>query len=551
MSPVTPTASFPTSVWDTFFGDRDDRSDYTPLGPEGGLAVCAEVEAIEKHLRPTADDLVIWVAPHGVAANATGAIVNPYATIAAALAAITSSKKIVALLPGTHVLSGVTVIPVAQTGVKIIGIGGASSVTITAITGNQAFSLTPGAQGAAYVLTIEGVTLNQFAAKKGLYIDDTAIDGSVTVNLKDVHMVMDSSGSSIDLLHAVNQTVTINCEDCTFTGPLTIDCINASDAFNFTRCVVTGGIASDAGAVAAAFTLKDSEVLHAGITGGHGSQTLTVVNCWTPLAPFDANDAAGSHTAAIKTENNVFVDANAVASLANGSIAAPYDTVQAGIAAMTATRKTLLILPGSYTLAGSTALPVATTGMKIIGVGGSSAVIIAGANANQAFSLTPGAQGGAFAITIEGITINQYAAKKGLYIDDTSIDGSVTVNLKDVHMVMDSSGDSVDLLHAVSGQLVILNFEDSTFTGPFAIDSANAGDRFNFTRCVLPNIVTDATDIASAFLFKYSTLASAGMSGGHSTQTIVVLYSLASDNTLVETGEFAGSHTETLIAPTT
>ena len=130
---VTPIASFPTSVWDTLYGDRDDRSDYVPAGPEGTMEIVAEIEAIEKHLRPTADDLVIWAAPHGVAANATGAITNPFATIAAALAAITTTKKIVALMPGTYTLAGITVIPVTQTGVKNVGVGGASAVTILSL----------------------------------------------------------------------------------------------------------------------------------------------------------------------------------------------------------------------------------------------------------------------------------------------------------------------------------------------------------------------------------------------------------------------------------
>lgn len=298
MAVVTPSAKFPTSVWDTFYGDRDERQDYTPLGPEGGLRVCAEIEAIEKHLRPTADDLVIWAAPHGVAANATGAITNPYATLAAALAAITATKKIVALMPGTYTLAGDTVIPVAQTGVKIIGIGGSSAVTITAITADQALSLTPGAQGAAFEITIEGITLNQFATKKGLFIDDTSIDGTVTVNLKDCHFVMDTSGDSIDLLHAVSgQAVIINCENCTFTGVITVDCANASDVFEFVNCNLAGGLASDTGAVTAGFIFRYSVIKATGVSGGASQQTIKSLYCTTDgNALVATGEFTGSHT---------------------------------------------------------------------------------------------------------------------------------------------------------------------------------------------------------------------------------------------------------------
>jgi hypothetical protein len=222
---------------------------------------------------------------------------NPYATIAAGLAAISATKKIVALLPGVYTLAGVTALPVAQTGVKIIGLGGSNAVTINAITGDQAFSLTPGAQGAAFTITLEGITLNQFAAKKGLYIDDTGIDGSVSVGLIDVIFVMDTTGSSIDLLHAVDQTVAIVADRCVFTGPITLDCINASDAFTFVHSTLSGGVVSDAGAVAAAFVFKYSILKASGMSGGHSSQTIISLGCFaTDNTAVETGEFAGSHT---------------------------------------------------------------------------------------------------------------------------------------------------------------------------------------------------------------------------------------------------------------
>lgn len=295
--PTTPNPNFPTSIWDTFCGDRDDREDYTSPGPAEHMRIISEIESMQKHTRPPYDDTTIWVAPWGVAANACGSIINPYATLAAAFAAITASKKVVALLPGTYALSAAQALPVTQDGIKIFGVGGASAVIITGANANQAFSLTPGAQGAAFTITIEGITINQYAAKKGIYIDDTAIDGAVTINLKDVHCVMDTSGSSIDLLHAVNQTVTINCEDCTFTGEVTIDCINASDAFNFTRCNLAGGLASDTGAVAAAFKFDFCEIKASGVSGGNAAQTIIALYCTASDGTLaETGEFTGSHT---------------------------------------------------------------------------------------------------------------------------------------------------------------------------------------------------------------------------------------------------------------
>jgi hypothetical protein len=241
-----PVAQFPTTVFDGKSENRPTGKEYKAPEANDWQQIVNEIIAVEQAVRPAYDDLTIWVAPHGVAANATGSVTNPYATLAAALAAVSATKKIVCILPGTYTLTAILALPVGQDDVKIIGIG---NVTIVGADANQAMSLTPGAQGAAFTITLENINVTQFAAKKGLYIDDTGIDGAVTVNLTNCNFTMDTSGSSIDLLHAVNQTVSINVTGGTYTGPITVDCINASDAFTFTRCTLTGGLVSDAGAI--------------------------------------------------------------------------------------------------------------------------------------------------------------------------------------------------------------------------------------------------------------------------------------------------------------
>jgi hypothetical protein len=245
-----------------------------------------------------ASDLVIWVGPHGVAATATGSLTNPYPTLALAFAAISATKKVVALLPGTYTLTAIQALPIAQDDVKIIGVGGSKVTFIAGGDANQALSLTPGAQGAAFTITLQGITVNQYAAKKGLYIDDTAIDGAVTINLKDVVFVQDTSGVPIDLLHAVDQAVTINSDHCNFgNGAITLDCINSSDAFNFDYCNLPGGLVSDAGAVTAAFVFKYCNIKSAGVSGGHANQTIVALYCMASddtLA--ETGEFAGSHT---------------------------------------------------------------------------------------------------------------------------------------------------------------------------------------------------------------------------------------------------------------
>jgi hypothetical protein len=293
-----PAASFPSAVWDTVTQRRASQNDYVDPGPAEYAEVMSEILAIETSLVSLAADKVIWVAPNGVAATATGSLTNPYPTLALAFAAITATKTIVALMPGTYTLTAAQALPIAQDGVKIIGVGGSKVVTIAGGDADYALGLTPGAQGAAFTITLQGITVNQYAAKKGLYIDDTAIDGAVTLNLKDVAFVQDTSGVPVDLLHAVNQTVTINADHCDFgAGAVTLDCINASDAFNFDYCDLTGGLVTDTGAVAAALVFKFCTIKASGVTGGHSSQTVVALYCIASdntLA--ETGEFAGSHT---------------------------------------------------------------------------------------------------------------------------------------------------------------------------------------------------------------------------------------------------------------
>jgi len=293
-----PVASFPSAVWDTVTQRRQTQHDYVEPGAAEYAEIMSEILAIETSLVSLAADSIIWVAPHGVAATATGSITNPYKTLAAAFAAITASKKTVVLMPGTYVLTAVQALPVAQDGVKIIGLGGSKAVMVSGGNFDQALSLTPGAQGAAFTITLQGITVDQYAAKKGLYIDDTAIDGAVTLNLKDVIFTQDSSGVPIDLLHAVNQTVTINADHCDFgLGAVTVDCINTSDSFNFNYCNLPGGLISDAGAVAAAFVFKFCTIKASGVSGGHSSQTIVALYCVaTDNTLAETGEFAGSHT---------------------------------------------------------------------------------------------------------------------------------------------------------------------------------------------------------------------------------------------------------------
>ncbi len=289
------TASFPTAPWDGLTSFRPSRMTNRAPDDRDWDEMVAEVVAIETAIYPSVADGVIWVAPHGVAATATGSLLNPFATLLAAYASVAADNAIICLLPGTHVIAAEIAIDGSYTGIKIIGVGG-SDVTILNVTAtaDQAISVTP-AIATAFAITLQGIDVQQYAAKIGLLIDDTGQTANpITVNLKDVKLTMDTSGDSLDLVHAVDIGVILNIEDCVFTGLTDLDVASTSDVYTFRRGVFET-IATDATNKVMAINLFNTTLV--AISGGHSSQVVSALHCTssTDLTMFVSADT-GSQT---------------------------------------------------------------------------------------------------------------------------------------------------------------------------------------------------------------------------------------------------------------
>jgi len=273
------TASFPASVWDGLTNFRTNRRVVRAPDYEDWDEMLAEVLAIETSLVGLAADTTIWVAPWGVAATATGSMTNPYATIAAALAATTATKKTVCLHPGTYTLAAAVAIPGTLSGIKIIGIGGSEVTKVDQAADFDAFTYTP-AQAALRELTIQGIEVLQYAGKAGLAIDDTGQTvAGITINLNDVKLTMDATGDSLDTVHAVAVALILNMNDCVCTGLVDLDIINAGDRLFAKRCELTGGVTLSAGAVAAESTFEYCILKNGTSMTSAAAQTIRAIFC--------------------------------------------------------------------------------------------------------------------------------------------------------------------------------------------------------------------------------------------------------------------------------
>jgi len=236
----------------------------------------AEVLAIETQLYPVAADSVIWVAPHGKSTG-SGSLTNPYASLALALAAVDADNMTICLLPGTYTHAAELEITGSYTGLKIVGVAGSAATILDHTTADdQAISITP-AVATAFAITLEGITVLQYAAKIGLVIDDTGQTvNNITVNLKDVKLTMDSSGDSLALTHAVDIGVILNIDDCVFTGLCDLDVASTSDVYTWNggeMAVVDTSVTDKVMALNLFYTKLTS------FTGGHASQVVSALHC--------------------------------------------------------------------------------------------------------------------------------------------------------------------------------------------------------------------------------------------------------------------------------
>jgi len=232
---------------------------------------------------------------------------------------------------------------------------------------------------------------------------------------------------------------------------------------------------------------------------------------------------------------------------ATGKLTNPYASLALALAAVTADDTVICLMPGTYTVAAEIEIDGTYTGLKIVGIGGSDITVFdVTATDDQAISITP-AIATAFEITIQGIDVQQYAAKIGLLIDDTGQTvNAITVNLKDVKLTMDTSGDSLALVHAVDIG-VILNIEDCVFTGLCDLDVASTSDVYTWKGGTMKVIDTSVTDKVMAIKLFYTILTS--ITGGHASQVVSALHCTADDLTLFVEADIA-TQTGTAALPT-
>lgn len=220
----------------------------------------------------------IWVSASGcdtLPGNTMGSLETPYATVDAAVAAITSTKKHIMILPGTYQLTAAMSIMVS--GVVIQGIG---SVVLTGpVAGDHCFKTVFGATSGTKEITFKNITLNHKddATQIGIFLTNTGATAKIICTLKDV-VFGSTGGDSIHVVNLVNgQAIRTYCTGCTTEGPVNIVVKDDGDRFRFSYGNLRAGLVTDGGNYDAEILIAWSTFLYDGITGGHANQRVIFI----------------------------------------------------------------------------------------------------------------------------------------------------------------------------------------------------------------------------------------------------------------------------------
>jgi len=240
----------------------------------------------------------------------------------------------------------------------------------------------------------------------------------------------------------------------------------------------------------------------------------------------------------------------------DGSWLRPYASLTQAMSVVSSTRKTILVIPGTYTETAAVAWST-ISGVKLIGLAGQYQTIIAAADtADEVITVAPGAQTSTWEMWIENIYIDHsVAGQDGINIVHTDVGKKLNVYLHNFGGDADSSSDKIiTMTHGGDGNAIRVYWDGDNggVEGQVYMDTEDAGDRLYITDVVLNGgIVSSADAVASNIKLIRCIVKHEGVTGGNGAQTVTAVgcYSETSGTyAILDTDDLAGSHAETIVA---
>ena len=208
------------------------------------------------------------------------------------------------VLAGEYTLTESATILLAANGGGLKAIG--TVEIIGAVAADEAILIDPAVGSATFEYTLEGfASIKGGADKLGVNVANTNIAKKIILYLKRTSLNDNGTGVALTAINTDGSNAIRIYAD----GPAEIDGIAFTPKDGGDRLIMAGynieeNLVAAVVDVAATFMFKQCKIPHAGMTGGHATNVISVANCWTeevafvPVIP-DTNDFPGAFSATI------------------------------------------------------------------------------------------------------------------------------------------------------------------------------------------------------------------------------------------------------------
>lgn len=273
----------------TIYGADDGKIDDVvagqPLGKvlEAATAAGDLIETLPYPVRQGADSL-IWISKAGNDTYGDGTREYPYLTITKALAAVTTSRKTIMVMPGEYTEAASLTWP-SVTGISITGVGG--DVTIAGTGGEtQVVSINPTFSASTFEATLADLTISAPDGVKGIVFDNEHTTGrKYNLYLRNVGIDADTdTDQSLDVVHTTTtEAMRVYADGLRniIEGLVYIAPKNTDDRFTFSNLQFDGGIQFGTATIASVSTFFNCIMKDGGGVGGQDTQILNSLGCYS------------------------------------------------------------------------------------------------------------------------------------------------------------------------------------------------------------------------------------------------------------------------------
>ena len=246
----------------------------------------------------------IFIDVQGDDTYGNGTAQQPFASLTAAVAAVTATRKNIFAGAGEFEEAGAVVWPTIS-GVKLFGAGGNYQTVISAAAGDEVISVAPGAQDSTFEMWIENIYIDHTTTgQDGLKLDNTSMTKKLNCYLKNFGAdAKTDSDKSITVTHGdTSNAVRIYAggDNGGIEGAIYFETKDGGDRLHLRDMDLNGGIEFSTDAIAVQLRLTRCRVKADGITGGSTSGVVICAYCDSKtgdtFALLDTDDVAGNFT---------------------------------------------------------------------------------------------------------------------------------------------------------------------------------------------------------------------------------------------------------------